>query len=87
MNNMDNFAMGIAIMSAMVSDMNDSSLAPVVIRQYLEDGVPPEHLISSMANVCSMLLVMHWAATGNQPEASLQMVVKMVNMADMKEEL
>lgn len=71
--------MGIAIMMAMVEDPGNSSLAPVIVHQYLEDGVNPETIISNLANLCSSLLVIQRNVTGIAPADTLRMIAQAVN--------
>jgi hypothetical protein len=80
----DHFEIGIAIIAAMIDDPMDSSLAAVVVQQYLDDGVAPEHIIASVCNLASMLLVMNRHVTGIPEQVALQFVAKMINKEDLR---
>lgn len=82
MTHVGNFEKAIAILMAMVDDPADSSLAPIVVKQYLEEGVDPEILIASLANLCSLMLVLHKNITGLTEQTTLARIALTLREAD-----
>lgn len=79
---MDNFQYGIGILSAMTQNPADSSMAPFLVKQYIDDGVDPEMIIASLSNLCSLLLVLHKNTTGLTEGETLRRVAFVLSAAD-----
>lgn len=76
---MDAVQMGVAIASAQIDNPSDSSLAGVIVKQYLDDGVNPQHLICGLSNVINIILTLIKLQGGPEPTTVLQVVSRMAS--------